>query len=309
MYKNKPSYKSLEVLEAVARLKSYAKAADEMCIDYTGVSKHIRSLENYFNQRLVLGSGNKLELTEVGKELTSQIGTAFEILNTACSSIREKPSYNVKVPITLGLKWLLPKVGDSAIFADLNIHIAWKHSVDFMLEDFDMAIVFSDNTSDHHFYRELLVTVANPAYAEKHLNLAGDIPEQLRNVLLVSPSPSKSDWHRYFTLSHLSTAILDSANFMIADSMNSALSIVQNFGGVTVVDPLYIQEELAAGKLVIVDRVVVETGFGYKLTCPEMMRQSATFTQFQQWLAHHCCLDDKTQQLIASLRHAQWRKT
>jgi DNA-binding transcriptional LysR family regulator len=59
----------LRVFLAVARLLSFTKAAQELCITQPAVTKHIRELERGYEQRLFERRGNRVSLTEAGQLL------------------------------------------------------------------------------------------------------------------------------------------------------------------------------------------------------------------------------------------------
>lgn len=302
----KPSYKSLEVFESVARLKSYSKAAEFLCIDYTGVSKHIKSLESYYNLRLIGGSGRNLELTKAGEDIAERLRVGFEAINSACAVMRDNPKLEIKIPVTFGLRWFLENFPKGLLGDNASFHIAWKHSVDFFVERFDLAITFSDQVSDSYFYKERLVTVAKPDYLAR-LG-AGMDPKviNLEGALFVSPSISKADWYTYFARSEINASIMDETEILIADSMNSALDIVERIGGITVVDILYVKDELNSGKLVTVFDYVVETGLGYKLECPKEMEDSKVYRNFYEWLCKHPLLVDPINEINTPLKLIAW---
>ncbi|BES70029.1 LysR family transcriptional regulator [Marinobacter nanhaiticus D15-8W] len=303
---SKPSYKSLEVFEAVARLKSYAKAANELCIDYTGVSKHVKALEAYYNLRLIGKPGKELELTAVGEDVANRLSIGFEAINSACSAMRDNPKLEVKVPVTFGLRWLLENAPYELLGDNVNFHIAWRHSVDFLQERFDLAIIFSDEVSTNYFYKERLVAVADPLYLEKFLSKGKIDKNKIKEAVLVSPSINKSDWYVYFARSQLNQSLIEEAKILVADSMNSALDIVERIGGITVVDILYVQKELESGKLIPVFDYIVETGLGYKLVCPKTMEDSRIYRSFLDWLVTHPCLIDSASLSKLKLRLIPW---
>ena len=55
-----PPFLSLRVFEAAARLGSFARAAEELCITAGAVSQHIRTLEDFAGQPLFRGLGAAL---------------------------------------------------------------------------------------------------------------------------------------------------------------------------------------------------------------------------------------------------------
>ncbi|WP_256481719.1 LysR substrate-binding domain-containing protein [Grimontia kaedaensis] len=285
-----PSYKSLEVFLAVARTQSYFLAGEEMCIDATGVYKHIKTVENYFDQRLVLGSKGNVKLSEAGKQLAKQLNDGFEIINSACSTLKKDDSLNVKLPISFGLRWLLPNTHDNfslaSEFGQFHFHVAYSHTIDFADEDFDMAVVYTVNSKDQKFYDEQLVAVAKPEYLETLIDASW--PELLKHGRIIHPSSTEADWEIFLDKLDMDVRQSWCSQRMMTDSISSAISIVKEIGGIAVVDPLFIQNELATGELVMVTPEVVPTGFGYKLAGSRVMPDEDAYRFLEKWLTENC---------------------
>lgn len=73
----------LAVFHAAARLLSFTRAADELCLTQPGISKHIKELENHYNARLFDRLGKKIILTQAGEIL---FRTTTEIFRLAAES-------------------------------------------------------------------------------------------------------------------------------------------------------------------------------------------------------------------------------
>ena len=61
--------RQLSTFEAVARLKSFSAAANEMCVSQPTVSKQIKALHEEIGLPLIEQIGKKVFLTEAGEEL------------------------------------------------------------------------------------------------------------------------------------------------------------------------------------------------------------------------------------------------
>ena len=59
----------LMVFEAVARLGSFTRAGDELCLAQPTVSVQVRKLSETLGLKLLEQSGRKIVLTEAGKEV------------------------------------------------------------------------------------------------------------------------------------------------------------------------------------------------------------------------------------------------
>ena len=64
MSRRLPPLYALRAFEAAARHSSFTRAAEELSITQSAVSRHIRTLEEHFACRLFHRSGRNLQLTE-----------------------------------------------------------------------------------------------------------------------------------------------------------------------------------------------------------------------------------------------------
>lgn len=69
----------LTVFYAVARRLSFSKAAEELYISQPAVTKHIRELEQQYNNKLFDRKGNKIGLTPAGQVLLNHTESLFTI--------------------------------------------------------------------------------------------------------------------------------------------------------------------------------------------------------------------------------------
>ncbi len=105
-----------EVFYEVARQKSFSKASQVLYISQPAISKHIRSLEEYYHTKLFERKGIAIELTRAGKLLfdklsevkTIQEQTEFEI-STINDVLQAKGDLKLGASTTVAL-YILPKV-------------------------------------------------------------------------------------------------------------------------------------------------------------------------------------------------------
>ena len=69
MSRRLPPLYALRAFEAAARHASFTRAAAELAITQSAVSRHIRTLEEHFGCRLFERSGRHLQLTETARGL------------------------------------------------------------------------------------------------------------------------------------------------------------------------------------------------------------------------------------------------
>jgi LysR family glycine cleavage system transcriptional activator len=108
-----PPLKSIEAFVSVAESMSYAKAADELNITKSAISRRIQSLESDLNVRLLRRSSKALELTADGAAYFKVTGPAFTALRTAGSMLERPPRSNtlkIALPQSFASSWLIPRL-------------------------------------------------------------------------------------------------------------------------------------------------------------------------------------------------------
>ncbi|WP_231984167.1 LysR family transcriptional regulator [Mycobacterium sp. E342] len=92
----------LRAFEAVARLKSFTRAADELRITQPALSRTIRQLEDALGVTLVDRTSRHVEATPAGRAFLDHVERLLAELERAFGAVRRQRS------IGLGFSWLLP---------------------------------------------------------------------------------------------------------------------------------------------------------------------------------------------------------
>jgi DNA-binding transcriptional LysR family regulator len=168
----------LMVFNTVAKHASYARAAHELSLSPSGVSKIITRLEERLGARLVQRTTRKLSLTEAGTAFharTSQIlvdlaDAEAEVQKTA---LRPKGTLKVSASVAFGQLYLAPMLGELLHqFPELSIDLALTNRfVDLIEEGVDLAVRIGSLTDSRLVARRLCtnrrILVASPAYIER----------------------------------------------------------------------------------------------------------------------------------------------
>lgn len=109
-----PTIHELLTFDAAARLESVTKAANEMCISVSGVSKQIAGLEAFIGQPLLEKSGRGVKLTATGREYWTKISPCLQSLEVATIEAREGRSRSGMLVVscvpTFLTNWLIPRL-------------------------------------------------------------------------------------------------------------------------------------------------------------------------------------------------------
>lgn len=108
-----PPLNALRGFEAAARLKSFARAADELCLTQSAVGHQVRQLETVFGQPLFLRQGRELSLTDAGRDFLASVREALDVLGTGFERLAPYgviDSLIVSSDAAFGRLWLLPRL-------------------------------------------------------------------------------------------------------------------------------------------------------------------------------------------------------
>jgi hypothetical protein len=90
-----PSLNALRACEAAGRLGSFTKAAEELNVSHSAISRHVRGLEKRLNVHLFRTRKTGVALTEQGPAYLSEITPAFDRIADATEALTVSPKGTV----------------------------------------------------------------------------------------------------------------------------------------------------------------------------------------------------------------------
>jgi DNA-binding transcriptional LysR family regulator len=168
----------LLVFQAVAKHASYARAAEELGLSPSGVSRIVSRLEERLGARLLHRTTRKLSLTEAGTAFharTSQILSDLADAEAEVQSAVARPKGTLKVTasVMFGQLYLAPLLQELLQhFPELSVEMSLTNRfVDLVEEGFDLAIRIGSLADSRLVARRLCtnrrVLVAAPSYLER----------------------------------------------------------------------------------------------------------------------------------------------
>ncbi len=146
---NREELSALRVFAAAARLGSFKRAAEHLCVTPSAVSHKIKELETRCGGALFNRGVRRVTLTAEGKDLAQAASKAFGQLGEAVERIRGS-SGSEPVRISVGAyfsaRWLMPRLMSfRASYPDVDID--FRHQAGFPdLRELDLAIIFGPGT-------------------------------------------------------------------------------------------------------------------------------------------------------------------
>ena len=119
MPRSLPPLNALRAFEAAGRLGSFTKAAAELNVSHSAISRHVRGLEERLNVHLFRSQNTGVVLTDQGMAYLAEITPAFDRIALATETLSDPPAGTVTLTTesTIAQKWLVPRLGRLKSFA------------------------------------------------------------------------------------------------------------------------------------------------------------------------------------------------
>lgn len=284
-----PSTASLQCFATAVATENVTKAAEQLCLTQSAVSRQIRQLEEALGQALFERVRQRLRITDAGRRYYQQVAPVLALLAQATDEIRQfRPGQNLVLGIepALASHWLLPRLAaftDSQ--PDINIHLMTDiHKLYRREAACDLSILFGQGQwpglQADFLMGDQLVAVARPALVQKYGALAS--PAELARYPLLhhlSPESSTAYWWRAAGLSGSQQHGLAGQRL---ETFPLLLQAALQGMGATVLPHYFVADRLAAGELQqLGDRLDCEGGY-YLLWDPD--QAGAACHSFRAWL-------------------------
>lgn len=283
-----PSNSALMAFEASARHGSFARAAHELALTEGAISRQIGRLEAFLGVTLFERVGNRVRLLPNGVRYANQVRESLERLERDSQYLMGQASDGASLDIatipTFASRWLIPRLPRfQKRHPHVVVHLA-ERMEPFVLagSGFDAAIHFEHpawtGMKTHRLLQETLVPVCNPALLR---GSGGKV--SLDELPRLHRRQNPDAWQRYAQESGL--ALTNPAIGPRYDLHAMLIEAALAGLGVALVPRLYVEAELAEGRLVAPwpdGRSIAKT---FCLVLPEPIGLSDGLVQvFANWL-------------------------
>lgn len=285
-----PSSTALKCFEASVRHLSFTKAAQELHLTQSAVSRQIRNLEDFLGRELFIRLNKRLVLTGSGAAYFKEVVPLLDGMENASLRVLhredEKTVLTLATLPTLGSYWLVPRLAEfHRLYPAFQIKVKVLDSASNVEPDaVDVLLHYGgDNwprAVSHHLMNEMVSPVCSP--------------ELLRQI-------GKHDWGPQdvtrFPLLHLSTRINAWPDWMEANEViphsyagasfehfHMLLSAAQAGMGVAIIPTIMLADALTSGTLVAPFGSPMKTPHEYFLSYPADKADLEQVVTFRDWL-------------------------
>ena len=288
MPRDLPSLNAVRVFECAARHLNFSRAADELNVTQSAVSRQIKVLEEQLGQSLFQRAGPTVHLTSAGTIYQATVTEALSALRRGTAELRRtaaSPALTVSVLPSFASKWLVPHLFEfEREYPEIALRLAASYRVtDFATEpDVDVAIrlgrggwpgVHATRLTAMHVF-----PVCNPGIARRLRK-----PADLQQERILTDDSIYDEWPRWFDAVGVDYQPAESRHFS-DDIMLLQAAITGH--GITLARTIIAQDELDAGRLVRPFEASILSSFQYHFVCPPERLAEPKIQTFHSWLQH-----------------------
>ncbi|NBA93871.1 LysR substrate-binding domain-containing protein [Pseudomonas sp. R5(2019)] len=283
-----PSMSLLLAFEAAARHESYTRAAQELSLTQSAVSRQVQALEQQLGLTLFRREGRQVQLTDVGRlyqrEMSEALGRIRSATLQALAYQSGVGTLRLATLPTFGSKWLLPRLHDFyAAHPGMLVHIHSRiEAIDFETSEIDAAIGVGSGDLpgliSHRLHAEQLVVIASPSAAEHVEQLT---PQQISEYVLLNVANNPHAWGEWFShhgLPHRAMRL--GPSFELTSHLIQA---VRAGIGIGLVPRILVEEELHNGEVISPGEGIASQR-SYYLIYPPRNEALPSLRAFKQWL-------------------------
>ncbi len=289
-----PSLNALRAFEAVARHRTFTRAAEELSVSQSAISHQIRNLERSLDVVLLHRTAQNASLTPEGEILFRNLSEAFALMTRAVADVRANAasaSIGVSLRSHFAARWLAPRMAS-----------LWDRypSLDIWFQHSNNAANFSDPQI------HLSVEWCHESVAPEHGTLIkpGNLTPACSPGLITAGAPLQvpTDLARHTLLHEAAEASwrewlecagvpdLEPARKVYYEDTNVRHQATLEAQGFSLVCPSLVRDDLAANRLVCPFDIHLES-YGYYLVVPPARRVNATVRKFANWVLAEAAVD------------------
>ncbi|MEM6372469.1 MAG: LysR family transcriptional regulator [Pseudomonadota bacterium] len=163
MTRTLPPLNALRAFEAAARHESFSRAAEELGVSHSAISRHVRGLEARLGVQLFRDASRGVALTAEGGHYLGRVTPALDVISEATEGLADTPAGRVVVN------------SEPVFAAKIVVPLLAKFQSD--LPEIDLRLVGSNDLADLDRYEaDLAIRYAKTGHLQEASDLLSDAP-------------------------------------------------------------------------------------------------------------------------------------
>jgi LysR family transcriptional regulator, glycine cleavage system transcriptional activator len=286
MPRDLPSLNAIRAFEAAARLQSFSRAADELSVTQSAVSRQIQKLETELGQPLFARSGPHLKLTDRGREYYGVVQQGLGVIKRGTERLfrHSAPVLTISTTPSIISNWLVPRIGDfERRHAGTSLHLNSSTAVvDFAVATgIDVGIRFGKgrwpNVAADVLVDDVIFPVCRADVARRLKR-----PSDLLGEHLMTENPSWDLWADWFAAANVPH--IPPKPVRLSDDFYVQLQATLLGRGVTLARGLLVADALREGRVVCPFPLAVPSRLQYYVVCDPERRSESAIVALRGWL-------------------------
>ena len=284
-----PSLAALRAFVLAAHYRNFSRAAEELGITQSGVSRAVRSIEDLAGVLLFERTGHGLVLTEPGAAYLQDISAVLSNLGTATlrlSTYRAgAESLHIATLPSLGSRWLAGRLvrflrNNPAIEVTVTAQIGY---FDFEGTDIDVAIHYGSEawpgSLSEFLMDEVLLPMCHPSLVPSGAQATARL---LFDLTLIQHTHRPTAWREWFREVGIEHPRPGAGPRFEQYQMGIEAALARL--GAILMPPFMVLDELAGRRLVALHDVPIRSPWRYYLVYPKAKRGKPSVQKFRAWL-------------------------
>jgi len=286
---NLPPLASIRAFEVAARHLSFTKAADELCVTQSAVSRHIRHLEDRLGRQLFIRGHRTLLLTPAGEKYAGELAGVFRQLGWATDRAARSSNEQqllIHAYTTFAMYWLVPRlkrfkeahpdieVQLTAATSEANAEQQQAHAI--------LRVGPGQFENSQPIFPVCLVPVCTPELRDTQLPDPQHLT-QPSNATLLHSLAVKSNWPSW--LHHTGAHSVEPDRGFWFEASALAYTAAERGLGVALAQFYFIEDDIQRNSLVIPFPYGLQSERVYCLTWPHRYSKLGPLLRFREWLA------------------------
>jgi|SoiMethySBSTD1v2_1073268.scaffolds.fasta_scaffold33405_2 LysR family transcriptional regulator, glycine cleavage system transcriptional activator len=285
-----PSLRAVVAFEAAARTESFAKAARELSLSQSAISRQVAQLEQTLGVALFSRVRQRVVLTPAGALFAERVR---EIVARLRASAEETMAFQGRGGVlrlgvlpTFSTRWLIPRLPDfMAAHPSITLHLSTQlpGTLDFVSAGLDAAIHFGEpaypGATVHLLRRDEIIPAASPNLLSR---IAIRTIADLRKVTLIAQRSRRAAWSDWLA-AHGASLDKDHPQIEL-EQFNMVFQAAIAGLGVAIVPTFLARQDFASGALVPLFDPLVNERRGDYLAYPDDRASYPPVVLFRDWL-------------------------
>src|SRR5215831_6148155 len=274
----------IKALEAAARCGSFAAAALELNVSAAAISRMVHLLEERLGVALFERKANRLALTTAGRAYQSGLTPIFDSLAVLTAQVTAPSNLRVLtigVGPTFAMRWLIPRLADfRKVHPEIDVRITAGGVAAPFGDDWSCGIKLGDGAWPGLVAEPLFAADLIPVCAPR---LAAGLkrPSDLKGPSLLRVAHASEDWPLWLKAAGATRVTARGTEFQY---YGQSLQAAADGLGIAMGIRPYIDDDLAAGRLVAPFDIQVPKGMRWYLVYRSFQTEQRDFAAFRRWI-------------------------